>query len=80
MDPPTAANISSTPIHGHGIAPYSSRDLESVTNGNTDAAGSGMLKRSNSAPMINVLVENATTETRYILLLYKKIRALTFLE
>lgn len=63
VDPPTAANISSTPIHGHGIAPYSSRDLESVTNGNTDAAGSGMLKRSNSAPMINVLVENATTET-----------------
>ena len=64
VDPPTAATISSTPVHSHGIAPYSSRDLESATNGTTDTTGTGMLKRSNSAPMINVLVSSTSTETR----------------
>ena len=63
VDPPVSANITTTPIHSHGIAPYSSRDLESVTNGNTED-GLGTLKRSNSAPMINVLVANETTESR----------------
>lgn len=63
VDPPAAANISSTPIYCHRIAPYCSRDLESITNGSTETTGSGMLKRSNSAPMINVLVANANIET-----------------
>lgn len=64
VDPPVTTNISSTPIHVHGMTPYSSRDLESVTNGNTNDIGLGTLKRSNSAPMINVLVANTNTETR----------------
>lgn len=64
VDPPVSANISSTPNHSHGIAPYSSRDLESVANGNvTEDGGLGTLKRSNSAPMINALVANETTES-----------------
>ena len=64
VDPPVSTNVGTRPIHSHGIAPYGSRDLESVANGNTEDGGLGTLKRSNSAPMINVLVANETSQSR----------------
>lgn len=64
VDPPSTSNV--TPhLHcnntQHG---FTSRDLESSMNGNGMLAP-GTLKRSSSAPMINVLVSSASIEIRY---------------
>ncbi|WAR28715.1 F122A-like protein [Mya arenaria] len=61
VDPPSSNNIS-TPIHNpnphHGLH---SHDLESAMNGNGIPAP-GALKRSSSAPMINILVSTSALE------------------
>lgn len=62
VDPPSTSHV--TPNCNNTQHGFGSRDLESNINGNGILAP-GTLKRSSSAPMINVLVSSAAIEIRY---------------
>jgi len=65
VDPPSTSGVTSHSQCNNTQHGYGSRDLESNMNGNGLLAP-GTLKRSSSAPMINVLVSSASVEIRYV--------------